>query len=136
MTTASICTIGDEILIGQIVDTNSSKIASALNAAGVKVNEMISVSDNGTEILNGLEHCLRTSHVVVVTGGLGPTKDDITKKTLADLTGAVKYYESAEQIRTQMSAVLPAGRTVRSGSRHTESNSRHKRKLSVGEYLP
>lgn len=98
MTTASICTIGDEILIGQIVDTNSSKIASALNAAGVKVNEMISVSDNGTEILNGLEHCLRTSHVVVVTGGLGPTKDDITKKTLADLTGAVKYYESAEQL--------------------------------------
>lgn len=98
MTTASICTIGDEILIGQIIDTNSSKIASALNAAGVKVNEMISVSDNGTEILNGLEHCLRTSHVVVVTGGLGPTKDDITKKTLADLTGAVKYYESAEQL--------------------------------------
>lgn len=98
MTTASICTIGDEILIGQIIDTNSSKIASALNAAGVKVNEMISVSDNGIEILNGLEHCLRTSHVVVVTGGLGPTKDDITKKTLADLTGAVKYYESAEQL--------------------------------------
>ena len=81
MVTATICTIGDEILIGQIVDTNSSKISTALNSIGVKVISMVSTSDTEEDIINTVETALRQSNVVVITGGLGPTKDDITKKT-------------------------------------------------------
>ena len=79
MVTASICTIGDEILIGQIVDTNSSMISRALNAIGVKVARMISASDSKEDIFATIRHCARLSDIVILTGGLGPTKDDITK---------------------------------------------------------
>ncbi len=98
MVTATICTIGDEILIGQIVDTNSSKISTALNSIGVKVISMVSTSDTEEDIINTVETALKTSNVVVITGGLGPTKDDITKKTLGKLTGATAYVENAEQL--------------------------------------
>ncbi len=97
MVTASICTIGDEILIGQIVDTNSAKIATALNSIGVKVCELTSTSDSEEDIVGTLERCLQSTDIVVITGGLGPTKDDITKKTLAKMTGATGYIESKEQ---------------------------------------
>ncbi len=79
MTTATICTIGDEILIGQIVDTNSSAIARELNKIGVRVNRMISIGDDRQEIISRLKECLEESDIVITTGGLGPTKDDITK---------------------------------------------------------
>ena len=79
MVTASICTIGDEILIGQIVDTNSSKIATALNSIGVQVHSMVSTSDRENDIISTIESCLKETNIVVITGGLGPTKDDITK---------------------------------------------------------
>jgi nicotinamide-nucleotide amidase len=85
MITATICTIGDEILIGQIVDTNSAKISTCLNSIGVKVISMVSTSDTETDIINTIESALKTSNIVVITGGLGPTKDDITKKTLGKL---------------------------------------------------
>lgn len=98
MTTASICTIGDEILIGQIVDTNSSKISKALNRLGIKVRYMLSIGDEREEIISNLERCLKQTEIVVVTGGLGPTKDDITKAALASLSGASGYKESAEQL--------------------------------------
>ena len=91
MTTASICTIGDEILIGQIVDTNSSKIAEALNATGIKVIEMRSIGDEHSGIVSTLDALLAKSSVVITTGGLGPTKDDITKAALAELSGARNY---------------------------------------------
>ena len=97
MTTASVCTIGDEILIGQIVDTNSSKIAEALNATGIKVIEMRSVGDNHSEIVSTLDALLAKSSVVITTGGLGPTKDDITKAALAELSGARNYVINKEQ---------------------------------------
>lgn len=97
MVTATICTIGDEILIGQIIDTNSSKIATQLNAIGVKVCHHISASDNERDILDTLQSCINSTDVVIVTGGLGPTKDDITKKTLAKLTGATGYVKNEEQ---------------------------------------
>lgn len=97
MVTATICTIGDEILIGQIIDTNSSKIATQLNAIGVKVCHHISTSDNEQDILDTLQNCINFTDVVIVTGGLGPTKDDITKKTLAKLTGATRYVKNEEQ---------------------------------------
>ena len=97
MITASICTIGDEILIGQITDTNSSYIARALNKAGIKVVHMASCSDSRKDILNTLKRCLRTSEVVITTGGLGPTKDDITKNVLMELSGSKKWVRSQKQ---------------------------------------
>lgn len=98
MTKASICTIGDEILIGQIVDTNSSHIARALNSCGVKVNTMLSIGDEYDTIIDSLKAELARNEVVIVTGGLGPTKDDITKKALADLSGSTSWKEDARQL--------------------------------------
>ena len=97
MVQASICTIGDEILIGQIVDTNSSKIASALEDVGVKVTRMVSFGDVREEIIRTLESELRQNEIVVVTGGLGPTKDDITRSALAELSGSTRYVENRKQ---------------------------------------
>ena len=88
MTTASICTIGDEILIGQIVDTNSSHISVALNSLGIKVTRMLSIGDEHKAIISSLEKELSENHIVIATGGLGPTKDDITKTALAELSGS------------------------------------------------
>ncbi|MGM9774753.1 MAG: CinA family nicotinamide mononucleotide deamidase-related protein [Candidatus Egerieousia sp.] len=98
MITASICTIGDEILIGQIVDTNSSMISKQLNSIGVKVNFMATCGDNRDDILATLKSCLKASDIVIVTGGLGPTKDDITKKVLGELTGSGKDIRNEEQL--------------------------------------
>ena len=82
---ATILTIGDEILIGQIVDTNSVSIAKHLNAAGIVVREKISIGDDRAQIIETTEKALADSEVTIITGGLGPTKDDITKKTLAEM---------------------------------------------------
>lgn len=98
MTQASICTIGDEILIGQIVDTNSSHIARALESEGIKVGRMVSIADSHDEIIGTLRTELKNSDIVIVTGGLGPTKDDITKKALADLSGATSYRTDERQL--------------------------------------
>ena len=81
---ATIITIGDEILIGQIVDTNSGFIAKSLDRIGVEINEMISISDDKKHILDTFAKLQNTVDLVIVTGGLGPTKDDVTKKTFCD----------------------------------------------------
>jgi nicotinamide-nucleotide amidase len=81
---AAIVTIGDEILIGQIVDTNSSYIAKALDKIGIETHEMVSISDDKTHILQTFTKLQNRVQVVIITGGLGPTKDDITKKTFCD----------------------------------------------------
>ena len=81
---ATIVTIGDEILIGQIVDTNSSYIAKALDKIGIATYEMLSISDDKEHILNTFQKLQNKVEVVIITGGLGPTKDDITKKTFCD----------------------------------------------------
>ncbi|MEZ4854678.1 CinA family nicotinamide mononucleotide deamidase-related protein, partial [Flavobacterium sp.] len=81
---ASIITIGDEILIGQITDTNSAYIAKELEKIGISVFQMCSISDNKEQILHTLSQFQNKVELVVITGGLGPTKDDITKKTLCD----------------------------------------------------
>ena len=98
MNRASICTIGDEILIGQIIDTNSSHISQALNSIGIQVGRMVSISDSHNQILDVLERELRDNEIVIVTGGLGPTKDDITKKSLAELSGATSYKTDERQL--------------------------------------
>ena len=98
MNRASICTIGDEILIGQIIDTNSSHISQALNSIGIQVGRMVSIGDSHNQILDVLERELRDNEIVIVTGGLGPTKDDITKKSLAELSGATSYKTDERQL--------------------------------------
>ena len=98
MKTAAICTIGDEILIGQIVDTNSAYIARELNLLGIQVKHMTSIGDDRGRILAELGNCLDRNDIVIVTGGLGPTKDDITKDALRELSGSRGYKESPEQM--------------------------------------
>lgn len=81
---AEIITIGDEILIGQIVDTNSAYISKELDRVGVKVYQITSVQDNREHILKAFDDAATRVNLVIVTGGLGPTKDDITKQTFCD----------------------------------------------------
>ncbi|MDB4927180.1 competence/damage-inducible protein A [Mucilaginibacter sp.] len=85
---AEIITIGDEILIGQIVDTNSAWMAQQLNNAGIRVKQISSVSDDKQHILTALAEAANRADIIFITGGLGPTKDDITKNTLAEYFGA------------------------------------------------
>ena len=92
---ATILTIGDEILIGQIVDTNSVSIARQLNAAGIVVREKASIGDSREEIVEAIRRAEQRSEVIILTGGLGPTKDDITKKTLAELFHSEMRFDEA-----------------------------------------
>lgn len=95
---AAIVTIGDEILIGQITDTNSGFIAKSLDRIGVEVYEMLSVSDSREHILNTFSKLQNKVDIVIITGGLGPTKDDITKKTFCD------YFEDELVVNTDVLA--------------------------------
>ncbi|MEM6380948.1 MAG: competence/damage-inducible protein A [Bacteroidota bacterium] len=83
----NLLTVGDEILIGQIVDTNSAWMATQLNLIGAEVSHIYTVGDTEEEILTALDQSFHQAEVVLMTGGLGPTKDDITKKTIA------KYFQ-------------------------------------------
>lgn len=79
----NLLTVGDEILIGQIVDTNSAWMATRLNLIGAEVNHIYTVGDTEQDILDALRQSFQEADVILMTGGLGPTKDDITKKTIA-----------------------------------------------------
>ncbi|HKR03235.1 MAG TPA: competence/damage-inducible protein A [Bacteroidia bacterium] len=85
---AEIITIGDEILIGQVVDTNSAWMAQQLNDIGIDIKQITSVSDNEQHIINALHEAKQRADIIFITGGLGPTKDDITKNTLC------KYFKT------------------------------------------
>jgi nicotinamide-nucleotide amidase len=99
---AEIITIGDEILIGQIVDTNSAWIAQKLNTIGLQVKQISSVSDDRQHILTALAEAHQRADVILITGGLGPTRDDITKKTLAEYfgVGLVENKEALENVES------------------------------------
>lgn len=85
MNNAEIITIGDELLIGQTVDTNSAWMGVQLNLHGVAVNRITTISDSREEIISALSEALgRDAGLILITGGLGPTSDDITKETLAE----------------------------------------------------
>ena len=99
--TAHILTIGDEILIGQIIDTNSPWMSQQLNLRGIRVTGKSSVGDTRSEILNGIAHATATADIVIMTGGLGPTKDDITKKTLAELFESEMRFDEATYQRIE-----------------------------------
>ncbi len=93
-----IITIGDEILIGQIVDTNSAYIATLLNLNGISVKQISSVSDDKIHILKALDEAKERADIILITGGLGPTKDDITKKTLCEyFKTTMRFDENAYQ---------------------------------------
>lgn len=104
---AHLLTIGDEILIGQIIDTNSAWMSRQLNLIGVSVNGKSSVGDTRADIIAGIEHALSLADIVIITGGLGPTKDDITKKTLADMfeSGMSFHQETFDRIRAYFEKV-------------------------------
>ena len=97
---AEIITIGDELLIGQVVDTNSAWMAERLNEVGISLYQITSVHDDREHILKALDEALSRVDIVFTTGGLGPTKDDITKNVLCE------YFDTQlvenEQVRTHI----------------------------------
>ncbi|WP_067148701.1 competence/damage-inducible protein A [Pseudotamlana agarivorans] len=109
---AEIITIGDELLIGQVIDTNSAFIAKQLNKIGVSVYQITSIQDDKGHILQALEDAENRVDIIILTGGLGPTKDDITKKTIAEYfndtlvlnTSVLENIESIwkQHVRTQL----------------------------------
>lgn len=122
-----IITIGDEILIGQIVDTNSAWMATELNKAGFEIARITSVHDDSGQIVSALDDALEQADVVLFTGGIGPTKDDITKQTLTKYFGmklifSDEVYKNIEQVLinrsravnelTRTQAFVPDGCTV------------------------
>ncbi len=100
---AEIITIGDEILIGQIVDTNSAWIAEQFNLNGIEIYQITSVHDNHQHILEAIKKAEEKTDLVIITGGLGPTKDDITKNALCEYfdTRLVFHQPTFENIQTR-----------------------------------
>src|SRR5574343_1320440 len=101
---AEIITIGDELLIGQVVDTNSAWLGQMLNKNNIRIKRINSISDDAEEIKTVLTDCLKRSELIIITGGLGPTKDDITKKTLADYFGM--GWRTDDKVLHQLEAVF------------------------------
>ena len=122
----AIVTIGDEILIGQIVDTNSAWMAHKLTLSGFEVEEMQSIGDNAQQIKDTLDDLFKRVDVILMTGGLGPTKDDITKKTLCEyfnttlvfdntvldnISNVISHFTTLNEL-TRSQAYVPEGSTV------------------------
>lgn len=103
---ADIITIGDEILIGQIIDTNSAWIAARLGEIGITIRRKYSIGDRREEIIDAVEESLAKSELTIITGGLGPTKDDITKRVLAEIFNSpmVCHTETYERVERMMAA--------------------------------
>ena len=99
--TAQIITIGDEILIGQIIDTNSAWMGQQLNMQGIQVGKIVTVSDTHKDITEAVDAALLEADIILLTGGLGPTKDDITKKALADYFGVDMRFSESTYNRIQ-----------------------------------
>jgi nicotinamide-nucleotide amidase len=104
-----IITIGDEILIGQVVDTNSAWMGAELNKIGAETQRITSISDDRTEIISTLNEALERADVVLITGGLGPTRDDITKHVLCEYfhTKLVFSQEVYDDVETYCVAAWP-----------------------------
>ena len=114
---AELITIGDEMLIGQVVDTNSAWMGRELNNIGIEVLRIVSVRDREEEILEAIDNAMKRVNIVLVTGGLGPTKDDITKQTLC------KYFNTelifSEEVFENVKRVLAGKIKVRQWFRRT-----------------
>jgi nicotinamide-nucleotide amidase len=98
---ASIITVGDEILIGQVIDTNSAWLGQQLSDIGIRVRKTWSVSDDHRQIILAMQQALEETDILFMTGGLGPTKDDITKKAIADFLGVDLYFDQPTFDRIQ-----------------------------------
>lgn len=123
MNSAEIITVGDELLIGQTVDTNSAWMGMQLSMRGVRVNRITSISDNREEIISALDEALGRAPLVLITGGLGPTSDDITKETLAEYFGS----------KLVMDQEVLAEITERVTRRNFEMNENNRRQALVPE---
>ncbi|WP_294555378.1 competence/damage-inducible protein A [uncultured Bacteroides sp.] len=106
---AEIITIGDELLIGQVIDTNSAWMGRELNKIGIEVLRVVSVRDREEEILEAIDNAMKRVNIVLVTGGLGPTKDDITKQTLCKYfhTKLVFSEEVFENVKRVLAGKIP-----------------------------
>lgn len=148
---AEIITIGDEILIGQIVDTNSAWMGKQLNLNGIEVYQVTSVHDSRAHILKALSDAEKNVDLVLITGGLGPTKDDITKKCLCEFfnTELVFYPEVLDHVQALLSsrnvtinqlnrdqALLPASCTVLHNSVGTASGMWFERNNTIFVSMP
>lgn len=104
-----IITIGDELLIGQVIDTNSAWMGRELNKVGIEVIRVVSVRDRADEILEAVDVSMKRADVVLVTGGLGPTKDDITKQTLCKYFGTELVFNEAvfENVKRVLTGKIP-----------------------------
>jgi nicotinamide-nucleotide amidase len=100
--TADILTIGDELLIGQIVNTNAAWMAKQLNLIGIKVGRMVTIGDTQKEILDSLKEASQRSKIILITGGLGPTSDDITKPALC------KYFNTSLKFDNEVYKMVEA----------------------------
>ncbi len=114
---AEIITIGDELLIGQTIDTNSAWMAEQLHLLGVRVNRIVSISDSREAILEAVDDSLSRAQIVLMTGGLGPTQDDITKETLAE------YFQTTLQRNEEVHSGIKSFFTSR-GKAMLEANDR------------
>jgi len=103
---SEIITIGDELLIGQVINTNQAFIAEQLNAAGIPVEKMTSVGDDAERILEALTEAWNAREVVIITGGLGPTHDDVTKKALCTFFGTELVAD--DRVRERIQVLLRA----------------------------
>ncbi len=148
---AELITIGDEILIGQIVDTNSAWMGQNLNLHGIEVYQVTSVHDDHQHILKALSDAEENADLVLITGGLGPTKDDITKNTLCEYFGSelVFHPEVLEHVRSLLTsrnvtinqlnrdqAMLPANCTVLHNSAGTASGMWFERNNTIFVSMP
>ena len=106
---AELITIGDELLIGQVVDTNSAWMGRELNNIGIEVLRIVSVRDREEEILEAIDNAMKRVNIVLVTGGLGPTKDDITKQTLCKYfnTELIFSEEVFENVKRVLAGKIP-----------------------------
>jgi len=118
--TAHLLTIGDEILIGQIVDTNSAWMSRELNLSGISVVGKSSVGDTRTSIIAGIEHAASMADIILITGGLGPTKDDITKSTMVELFGGQLVFQ--QEVYDRIAAYFQKiGRPIPVDTVHSQS---------------
>ena len=106
---AELITIGDELLIGQVVDTNSAWMGRELNNIGIEVLRIVSVRDREEELLEAIDNAMKRVNIVLVTGGLGPTKDDITKQTLCKYfnTELIFSEEVFENVKRVLAGKIP-----------------------------
>jgi nicotinamide-nucleotide amidase len=111
MISVEIITVGDELLIGQVVDTNSSWMAQELNKAGFDVRYKSTVGDNEHDLSDAFENALNRATIVLVTGGIGPTKDDITKKTLCSFFNTSLIFDE-ETLKTISDVILGFNRPL------------------------